>query len=91
MLEKWKRVLDKYNIAGVVLTDLSKAFDSLDRDLLIAKLDAYGLVILHLNLYQVIYLREDRALKLIILLIIGLILYSGSPRGQYLYIREGIF
>ena len=42
MLEKWKRTLDKKYVAGAILTDLSKAFDSLDRDLLIAKLDAYS-------------------------------------------------
>ena len=42
MLEKWKRSLDKKNIAGALLTDLSKAFDCLDHELLIAKLNAYG-------------------------------------------------
>ena len=42
MLQQWKRALDKNNVAGAILLDLSNAFDSLDRDLLIAKLDAYG-------------------------------------------------
>ena len=42
MLEKWKKALDKHNIAGALLTDLSKAFDCLNHELLIAKLDAYG-------------------------------------------------
>ena len=42
MLEKWKKALDKQNIAGALLTDLSKAFDCLNHELLIAKLDAYG-------------------------------------------------
>ena len=42
MLEKWRLSLDKKGFAGVLLTDLSKAFDSLSHDLLIAKLDAYG-------------------------------------------------
>ena len=42
MLERWKSALDKNKIAGALLTDLSKAFDCLNHDLLIAKLDAYG-------------------------------------------------
>ena len=43
MLEKWKKALDKRNIAGALLTDLSKAFDCMNHELLIAKLEAYGL------------------------------------------------
>ena len=42
MIEVWKKALDYKNSAGVVLTDLSKAFDCLNRGLLIAQLDAYG-------------------------------------------------
>ena len=41
MPEKWKKALDK-KVAGALLTDLSKAFDCLHHDLLIAKLEAYG-------------------------------------------------
>ena len=42
MLETWKKALDNKEYAGAILTDLSKAFDCLNHDLLIAKLDAYG-------------------------------------------------
>ena len=42
MLERWKKALDKSKIAGAILTDLSKAFDCLNNELLIAKLEAYG-------------------------------------------------
>ena len=42
MIEKWKASLDKKGFAGAVLVDLSKAFDCLDHELLIAKLFAYG-------------------------------------------------
>ena len=42
MLERWKEALDNRKIAGALLTDLSKAFDCLNHELLIAKLEAYG-------------------------------------------------
>ena len=43
MIEKWKKSLDKVGgMAGAILMDLSKAFDTLNHELLIAKLGAYG-------------------------------------------------
>lgn len=43
LLENWRQSLDKGDIVGTILCDLSKAFDTLPHELIIAKLAAYGL------------------------------------------------
>lgn len=42
MIEKWKQYLDNKGHAGAIFMDLSKAFDTISHELLIAKLEAYG-------------------------------------------------
>ena len=42
LIEKWKIELDNQGYGGAVLMDLSKAFDTIDYDLLIARFYAYG-------------------------------------------------
>ena len=43
MIETWRKCLDENKIVGATLMDLSKAFNCLPHDLLVAKLEAYGL------------------------------------------------
>ena len=42
MLEIWKNVLDKGGYICAIFMNLSKAFDALNHDLLIARLGEYG-------------------------------------------------
>ena len=42
LLKNWQKCLDKSGVVGTVLMNLSKAYDCLPHDLLLAKLSAYG-------------------------------------------------
>ena len=52
MIEKWKESLDNGGAFGALMTDLSKVFDCLHHELLIAKLDAYDFDIKSVKLIQ---------------------------------------
>ena len=44
MIEKIKKALDNKECCGLLLTDLSKAFDCVKQDLLMAEINAYNLI-----------------------------------------------
>ena len=52
ILKKWKSAVDNKKVFDALLMDLSKAFDCLSHDLLIAKLKAYGFSMAALRLVQ---------------------------------------
>ena len=48
-IEIWKFMLDKKGYAGAILMDLSKAFDAINREILVAKPNAMDIVKKYLN------------------------------------------
>ena len=50
LLQSWQTELDESGYVGSILMDLTKAYDCIPHELLIAKLDAYGLHKNNLNL-----------------------------------------
>ena len=59
LIEEWKKGLDNDKFVGSIIMDLSKAFDCIPHDLLIAKLHAYGFQLTALK-YVYSYLKGRR-------------------------------
>ena len=64
MLDKWKNAVDKGKQFGALLTDLSKTFDCLSHELLIAKLNAYDFDLPALKLIQSYLSNRKRRTKI---------------------------
>ena len=58
LLKNWQKTLDKSGVIGTVLMDLSKAYDCLPHDLLIAKLAAYGFEDSAISLISITFLKD---------------------------------
>ena len=52
MIVKWKKTVDNNKVLGALLADLSKTFDCICHDLLVAKLNAYYLSFCALKMIQ---------------------------------------
>ena len=84
MLEKWKRAVDNNKVFGALLTDLSKAFDCISHDLLIAKLNAYGLSLSALKLVHSYLQHRKQGTKIGSSYSLWEEIVSGVPQGSIL-------
>ena len=84
LIEKWKKCLDKTGKCGVLLTDLSKAFDCLIHDLLIAKLHAYGFDYLSLKLILSYLTDRKQRVRINASLSKWMDIMTGVPQGSVL-------
>ena len=84
LIDDWKASLDNKKLVGTILMDLSKAFDCIPHDLLIAKLHAYGLTTEALTFLYSYLKRRKQGVKINDAESIFQILLSGVPQGSIL-------
>ena len=84
MLEIWKEATDNNKAFGALLTNLSKAFDCLSHDLLIAKLHAYDIDIDSLNILQDYLSNRKQRTKVNSFYSSWEAILSGVPQGSIL-------
>jgi len=84
MIGQWHQCLDKSGKVGSILMDLSKAFDCIDHDLLIAKLAAYGLNHQSLKLFKCYLSNRFQRTKIGSCCSSWLLILKGVPQGSIL-------
>ena len=84
LLEEWKNNLDNKKFVGAVLMDLSKAFDCVPHDLLIAKMHAYGFELDTLIFFYSYLKRRKQNVCINNIFSSFQILLSGVPHGSIL-------
>ena len=82
MVEKWRKTLGEGGETGAVLTDLSEAFDCIDHNLLIAKLNAYGFEKKPLEFIHSYFTNCEQRTKVDSSFSSWEMLFSGVPKGQ---------
>ena len=84
LIETWRDCLDQSELFGIILMDLSKAFDCIPHDLLIAKLNAYGVDDIALT-YIYSYLKDRKqAVRINDTYSTYMNILSGVPQGSIL-------
>ena len=84
LIENWNRTLDENFQIGTVLMDLSKAFDCIAHDLLIAKVYAYGLSEETATFFYSYLRRRGQRVRINDILSSLQALISGVPQGSVL-------
>ena len=84
MIESWKVRLNNGSKVGVIIMDLSKAFDSLNHELLLTKLKAYGLDSNSVTFMKSYLTNRLQCCKKITLLVNGGKHFNGVPQGSIL-------
>ena len=84
MINKWHSCLDNSGVVGTILMDLSKTFDCLPHELIVAKLHAYGVYIKSLKLLQDYLSNRTQRVKLDSTLSSWLKILQGVPQGSIL-------
>ena len=84
MVEERRIKLDNNYIVGAILTNLSKAFDSIPHDLLIDKLHAYGLVENALVLMYSYLKKRKQSVRINNTYSFFQTILSGEPQGSVL-------
>ena len=83
MLEKQKSSVDKGRVFSALLTDLSRAFDCFDHELLIAKLSTYGFSLPALRLIHDYSSKRKQRSRIETCIVVGFKLYLGYLKGRY--------
>ena len=84
MIEKWRGSLDQGRAYESLLTDLSKAFDCLPHELIIAKLYAYGVDIPSLKLIKSYLSKRRQRIKTNVVYSSWSEILFGVPQGSIL-------
>ena len=84
LIETWKKHMDLKFFVGAVLMDLSKAFDCVPHDLLIAKMQAYGFEMDTLIFFYSYLKNRKQCVKVNNVFSSFMVLLSGVPQGSIL-------
>ena len=84
LIENWKQSLDRKKFVGGLLMDLSKAFDCIPHELLIAKMHAYGFELNTLVFFYCYLKNRKQNVKINNTYSVFQVLLSGVPQGSIL-------